>query len=136
FLRAQVTLQDARAWGVPSPTGVLGADGSTPASTGLYEGWLEARTSSARPAYLRIGRQAVTWGDGRLLSNADWSPVARTLDAVRGHVSAGRFDLEVLGAILETPTPLGPGFGQTTGPEQPGGELFGAQAAAFVAPLR
>jgi hypothetical protein len=135
FLRAQVTLQDARAWGVPSPTGVLGSEGSSPASTGLYEGWLEVRTSAARPAFLRIGRQAITWGDGRVLSNADWSPVARTLDAIRGHVSAGAFDFEVLGAILETPTPLGPGFGQTTGPEAPGGELFGAQAAAFVAPL-
>src|SRR5580704_1306943 len=87
FLRAQVTLQDARAWGVPSPTGVLGAEVSTPSSTGLYEGWLEVRTSSARPAYLRIGRQAVTWGDGRLISNADWSPIARTLDAARGHAS-------------------------------------------------
>jgi Alginate export len=135
LLRALVTIQDARAWGVPSPSGILGAEPSQPASTALYEGWLELRTSAARPAFLRVGRQAVTWGDGRLLSNADWSPVARTLDAIRGHVSAGVFDFEVLGAILETPTPLGPGFGQTTGPEAPGGELFGAQAAAFVAPL-
>jgi hypothetical protein len=135
FLRAQVTLQDARAWGVPSPTGILGAEPSAPASTGLYEGWIEARTSAARPAYLRIGRQAVTWGDGRLLSNADWSPVARTLDAIRGHASAGLFDFEVLAAILETPSPLGVGFGQPNGAEQPGGELFGGQIAASLAPL-
>ena len=135
FLRAQVTLQDARAWGVPSPSGVLGAEGSSPASTSLYEGWIEVRTSSARPAYLRIGRQAVTWGDGRLLSNADWSPVARTLDAARGHASAGMFDFELLAAILQTPTPLGAAFGQTTGPESSGTELYGAQIAASPAPL-
>jgi hypothetical protein len=135
FLRAQVTLQDARAWGVPSPTGVLGAEPSSPASTGLYEGWMEVRTSAARPAFLRIGRQAVTWGDGRLVSNADWSPLARTLDAVRGHASEGMFDFEVLAAILETPTPLGAGFGQTSGPPLTGGQLYGAQVAGSFAPL-
>ncbi len=135
FLRAQVTLQDARAWGVPSPTGMLGADGATPASTSLYEGWIEARTSSARPAYVRVGRQAVTWGDGRLLSNADWSPVGRTLDAVRGHASAGMFDLELLAAILQAPTALGVALGQASGPESSGTELYGAQVAASPAPL-
>ena len=140
FLRAQLTLQDARAWGAPPPTGIIlggGAQGSSasPSFTGLYEGWAEVRTSSARPAFLRIGRQAVTWGDGRLLSNADWSPVARTLDAVRGHASAGMFDFELLAAILEPPVPLGVAFGQTTGPASSGSELYGAQVAASVAPL-
>jgi hypothetical protein len=135
FLRAQVTLQDARAWGTPSPDGVLGAAGSTPSSTSLYEGWIEARTSSARPAYLRIGRQAVTWGDGRLISNADWSPIARTLDAARGHASLGMFDFELLAAILETPTPLGAAFGEMNGPASSGTELYGAQVAASPAPL-
>ena len=133
LFRAQVTLQDARAWGVPSPTAILGSEGSTPSSTALYEGWVEARTSAARPAYLRIGRQAVTWGDGRLVSNADWSPVARTLDAVRGHASAGMFDFELLAAILDTPTPLGPAFAQTAGPASSGAELYGAQVAASAA---
>ncbi len=134
LLRAQVTLQDARAWGVPSPTGILGAEGSGPSSTALYEGWIEARTSSARPAYLRIGRQAVTWGDGRLVSNADWSPVARTLDAIRGHASAGMFDFELLAAILDTPTPLGTAFGQTTTPASSGAQLYGAQIGGTFAP--
>jgi hypothetical protein len=135
FLRAQVTVQDARAWGTPAPTGVLGADGSTLSSTSLYEGWIEVRTSSARPAFLRIGRQAVTWGDGRLLSNADWSPVARALDAVRGHASAGMFDFELLAAILEAPTPLAAAVGQSSGPPSSGTELYGGQFAASPAPL-
>jgi hypothetical protein len=135
LLRAQLTLQDSRAWGTPAPTGILGAEGSSPSSTSLYEGWVEVRSSSARPAFLRLGRQAVTWGDGRLLSNADWSPVARTLDAARGHASAGIFDFELLAAILEAPTPLGAGLGQTTGPASSGSELYGAQLAASVAPL-
>jgi len=133
-LSAQVTLQDARAWGSPSPTAILGADGGT-STIGLYEAWIEARTSSARPAYLRVGRQAITWGDGRLLSNADWSPVARTLDAIRGHASAGLFDFEAFAAILDSPHPLGAGFGDTQGLGTSGDELYGAQIAAAFDPL-
>jgi hypothetical protein len=133
-LAAQVTLQDARAWGSPSPTAVLGADNGT-STIGLYEAWVEARTSSARPAYIRVGRQAIAWGDGRLLSNADWSPVARTLDAVRGHASAGLFDFDAFAAILDTPHPLGAGFGDTLGPTSSGDELYGAQIAASFDPL-
>jgi hypothetical protein len=141
FLRAQVTIQDARAWGVPGPTGMLGAEGSGPASFGVYEGWVDARTSSARPAYVRLGRQAITWGDGRLLSNADWSPVARTLDGVRAHASLGLFDFEVLAAILDTPTLLGAAYGPTNLTSgtpvigATGTELYGAQVAASLDPL-
>ncbi len=133
-LGAQLTLQDARAWGVPSPTGVLGGDGSG-SSIGLYEAWIEARTSSAHPSFLRVGRQAITWGDGRLVSNADWSPVARTLDAVRGHASVGLFDFEAFAAILDAPHPLGAGFGDTAGPTVTGDQLYGAQVGAAFDPL-
>ena len=135
-LRMQLTLQDARAWGTPTPNAILGAEGSSPSSTGLYEGWVEARTSSARPAFVRLGRQAVTWGDGRLLSNADASPVARTLDALRLHASPGIADVELLAAILDTPTPIGPAFGSGPGaPPSSGSQLYGAQLALAFAPL-
>jgi hypothetical protein len=135
FLRAQLTLQDTRVWGDPAPTAIAGTTGTGASSTGLYEGWVEVRGSAARPAFLRVGRQAVTWGDGRLLANADWSPVARTLDAARGHASFGLFDFELLAAILEAPQPLGAAFGHPTGPASSGSELYGAQVAASVAPL-
>jgi hypothetical protein len=139
-LRAQITLQDARAWGVPAPTGILGASASGPSSFGLYEAWGEARTTSARPAFVRVGRQAITWGDGRLLSNADWSPVARTLDAIRAHASPGLFDVELFAAILEPSAPLGATFGANSGAYAPsplstGTQLYGAQAGLALAPL-
>ena len=76
------------AWGSPAPTGVLGTR-STVSQVGSHEAWVEARTSSARPWFLRIGRQALTWGDGRLLGGADWSPVGRALDAARAHAAIG-----------------------------------------------
>jgi hypothetical protein len=135
-IAAQVTLEDARAWGVPVPSGTLGAPGAAPSSTGAYEAWFEVHTSGARGAsWLRVGRQAITWGDGRLLSAADWSPVGRSLDAVRAHWTAGIFDAEGFAAMLDTPTPLGPGVGQTSGPSSTGTQLYGAQIAAAFDPL-
>ncbi len=133
-LRAQLTLQDARAWGAPPPTGLL-ASRTILGGIGAYEAFVEGRTSSARPAFLRVGRQAITWGDGRLLSNADWAPAARTLDAVRGHLPVGLLDFEIIAAVLDTPAPLGVSAGDTFGPSHGGTQLYGAQASWVVGPL-
>ncbi|WP_394837710.1 alginate export family protein [Pendulispora rubella] len=127
-LHAQITLQDSRAWG-SSPNGQ--ARFFAP-----FEAYAEARTSSARPAYLRIGRQAIAWGDGRLLGSADWHPVARSLDAVRGHVASGAFDVEAFAAMLEQPQPASPTFGQTDFlGTSTGTQLYGLQIAWALDPL-
>ncbi len=133
-LRAQFTLQDAHAWGSPSPIGVLGTR-SAFAQIGAHEAWVEARTASARPWFLRVGRQAFAWGDGRLLAAADWSPVGRSLDAARAHAAFGMIDVEAFAAILSSPTPLGVSAGDTFGPTAAGAELYGAQAAWPIDPL-
>jgi hypothetical protein len=137
-LRAQLTLQDARAWGSPSPSAVLGSAGGGGggiAALGLYEGYVEARTSAARPSFVRLGRQAITWGDGRLVGNADWSPTARTLDAIRGRASVGAWDFELLGALLATPRPLGVAVDDTAGESTFGAQLYGAQVGLSIDPL-
>jgi hypothetical protein len=99
-LRAKVTVQDARIFGNGlSPV----ASADAPAPFGPYEAFLEARTSSARPSFVRVGRQAVEWGEGRLLGVADFSPRGRSLDAVRARLSLGELELEALGAVLALP---------------------------------
>lgn len=127
-LRAQVTLQDARAWG---------AGGAVP--YGLFspfEAYGEARTSSARPSYLRIGRQAVTWGEGRLLGVSDWHPIARALDAVRGRLALGAVDVEALAALLDQSQPASPAFGQRAFPgEATGTQLYGLMLSWGIDPL-
>jgi hypothetical protein len=123
-LRAQATLQDAHAWG-DTPFGQLG----------VYQAWVEARTASAHPSWIRVGRQPITWGDGRLLGNADWNPIARSLDAVRAHVGAGPFDFEALSSLLELSQPSSPAFGDRFGPEVTGTQLYGAMASWAVDPL-
>ena len=135
-VRVQLTLQDARAWGVPSPTATLGGSEGGLAAFGAYEAFLEAHSSAARPSFLRVGRQAVVWGDGRLLGNADWSPTARTLDAARAHLSLGTWDFELLASILATTHPLGSSFGDTSGfAPQGGAQLYAAQVAWTIDPL-
>ena len=133
-VRAQFTLQDARAFGTPSPNATLGADRG-PSRIEPYEAYLEMRSSSARPNTLRLGRQAVIWGEGRLVGNADFSPTGRSLDAARAHVAIGNFDLEALAAILEIPGPLGSSFGDRTGESRSGVQLYGVTARWSLDPL-
>ncbi len=144
-LRAQVTFQDARVWGSTPATATFGGTDAF-ASTGVYEAFIEIHTTNPspptstnvaapQPQYLRVGRQAIVWDGGRLLGNADFSPVARTLDAVRGHVGWRSLDFEAFGAILDEAHPIGIGFGDPTGPYNGGAQLYGALASLTLDPL-
>jgi hypothetical protein len=144
-LKAKVTIQDARVWGSTPPTAIFSSDSF--GSTGLYEAFIEVHTTSPTPPqtkddstaktpqYIRVGRQAIVWDGGRLLGNADFSPVARTLDAVRGHVGWRSLDFEAFGAILDEPRPIGIGFGDPNGSYFGGSQLYGALASATLDPL-
>lgn len=131
-LRAQLTLQDARALGSPS-TPFAGARGI--AELQPYEAFGEVRSSGSRPTYLRLGRQAVVWGEGRLVGNADFSPSGRWLDAARAHVAVGSFDFEALAAVLELPRPVGAGFGDRSGSSSSGVQLYGLTGKWTIHPL-
>jgi hypothetical protein len=133
-VRAQITLQDARALGSPSPNArFIGSRGLGKFEP--YEAFLEMHSSGARPHSLRLGRQAVVWGEGRLIGNADFAPAGRSLDAVRGHLAFGNFDFEALAVILEVPSPLGTSFGDTSGPTTSGVQLYGLTAKWTLDPL-
>jgi hypothetical protein len=146
-LRAKVTFQDARVWGGAPPTATFSNDPF--GATGLYEGFVEIHTTSppgkkpgyaatsrsAEPQYIRVGRQAIVWDGGRLLGNADFSPVARTLDAVRGHVGWRSLDFEAFAALLDEPHPIGIGFGDPSGAYSGGTQLYGGLASLTLDPL-
>ncbi len=136
-LAAQVTLQDTHLAGISAPTAVLPADPVVPrGATGLYEGYVEIHTTSPdNPVYLRLGRQAITWGDGRLLGNADFSPVARTFDAARGHATYKAWDFEAFGAVLDAALPLGTSFDDFSGTTSGGSILYGAMVGLTLDPL-
>lgn len=130
-VKAQITLQDARALG----SGANFAGTRTVGRLEPYEAFVELRGSSSRPTYLRLGRQAVVWGEGRLIGNADFSPTGRALDAVRAHVAFGAFDVEALAAMLELPGPLGTAWSDTTGPSTSGVQLYGLTGKWSIDPL-
>ncbi len=133
-VKGQITLQDARALGAPSPTATLGAARGV-SRFEPYEAYLEMRSSSARPNYLRLGRQAVVWGEGRLIGNADFAPAGRSLDALRTHLALGNFDFEALAAILEMPGPTGSSADDRSGPTRSGVQLYGLTAKWSIDPL-
>lgn len=135
---ARVTLQDARVLGVlPGAT-----TATTPPGSGVlepYEAYLDARSDEFAPTFeVRVGRQAVSWGEGRLLGVRDWWQRGATLDAVRVrlHVGEGLTDVELLAAVLAAPSPLAPPAGVNGTPvEGTGAQLFGLRNAWHVFPL-
>ncbi len=130
---AQVTLQDARAWGT-TPTDVLSLPN---ASFGPYEAYIDLHSSGGPHAsFLRIGRQAVQWGEGRLIGVSDWSPTGRSLDAIRARAVTGHFEFEALGVLLEAPRPLGQDLGEPQSSQSTSGnELYGLRAGWKLDPL-
>jgi hypothetical protein len=132
-LGAKLVLQDSR---------VLGATPGVALEAGFgdfapYEGYLQVRTDLEDPwLTVRLGRQKVRWGDGRLLGDRDWSPRPISLDAARALLSFGSFDVELLGALLALPGPVpepyGP-HGQTF--EGTGAQLYGLDARLALLPL-
>jgi Alginate export len=135
-VEGRVVLQDARVWDLGLASDLL--SGPAPvAATGVYEAWGEAHTAGAHPSFLRIGRQEVAWGEGRLLGVSDWSPAGRTLDALRGRHVAGNWSFEVLAAVLEDPaTSLVTTPGSSVSAVAPAyGELFGARVEGAIDPL-
>ncbi|MBV9947232.1 MAG: alginate export family protein, partial [Myxococcales bacterium] len=125
WARARVVVQDVHLWDLAGGTDTAW-EPQAQALLGAYEAWGEVQSSAFRPAYLRVGRQPITWGEGRLLGVADWSPTGRTLDAVRGRVPVGDGAFEILAASLSDP----PG-----GSLVAWGELFGARAEWRYHPL-
>jgi hypothetical protein len=126
-IEARVVLQDARSLDVATRSADPVAGPAPVAVTGAYEAWIEAHTASATPSFVRVGRQPVTWGEGRLLGAADWSPTGRSLDAVRGRLAVGDAAFEVLAVALTDPS--------TSASLQNYGELFGARGQVALLPL-
>jgi len=106
LVSAKLLLQDARAFGI-APAADVGSDVGAFGELAPYEAYIHLRSDEREPfSELRVGRQRVHWGDGRLIGASDWSARARSLDAVRGWFHFGAVDAQVLAALLSTPGPV------------------------------
>src|SRR5262245_23007192 len=129
-------LQDARVLGNTDAAFVGPGQPALP-SLAPYEAYVDAHSRTGRRLFLRIGRQKVVWGDGRLIGANDWSPTGRSLDAVRFGIQIGDFDLEAMGVLLAAPGKLPP---LAAGTRQPatigsGAQLYGLTVVWHLFPL-
>ncbi|MCL2823458.1 MAG: alginate export family protein [Polyangiaceae bacterium] len=134
-IRAVLELQDSRSWG-ESPAIDFGSRNSTPSTTARLA-FAELRGSKQRASFLRIGRQEIVWGDGRLLGASDWSHTGQSLDAARGNLVLGNANIDLFASIIAypgaTPAELQPN--SPVLPRGSGTQLHGVRIAYHIAPL-
>lgn len=108
---AAVTLQDARLITTGGDTSRFFMTSPRLPGTGFvpYEAYIDVHSRSGGQMFLRLGRQKVVWGDGRLIGGNDFTATGQSLDAGRFMVQLGDFDIEALAAVL------GLGLGATPG---------------------
>ncbi len=125
-LGADVTTGALAARVVVQEAAVIGAGSSLTGGPTRFEAvdlhalWGAWEPSTA-PVRLRIGRQPVAWGEGRLLGTDEWSPTGRTFDALTLRAGTESTSVDLLAALLTTaaiPT------------LEPYGELLGLRAQA------
>jgi Alginate export len=137
FLVGNIVIQDARLAGLPSPAGV--DRGEVFSATSFSSAFIELRSLDASPSWARIGRQEITWGEGRLLGASDWALTPRSLDAARLHLTLRQFDFEALAALLAPPGAVPPEYRMQAeasgGLGGTGAQLYGVDAIGHFDPL-
>jgi hypothetical protein len=129
------TLQDARLLGSTQSL-FTGAGQAALPSFAPYEAYVDVHTRTGRRAFLRIGRQRVVWGDGRLVGANDWSLTGRSLDAARFGVQVGDVDIEAMAVLLAAPGNAPPIVAGTQSPTPgTGAQLYGLDAKWHILPL-
>lgn len=131
-----VALQDARLWGNDDAIFVGAGEAELP-ETAPSEAYLDVHTRAGRRAFVRLGRQRVVWGDGRLIGGNDWSFTVRSLDGVRAGVQLGDFDVEAMAVLLAAPGGAPPVVAGTRKPiaRGTGAQLYGLDAVWHLIPL-
>ncbi len=72
-----VQLQDARTFGEEASVA------SNEKNVDLKQGWIEVRKLLGQPLTLKLGRQELAYGDGRVLSPLDWNNITRSFDGAK-----------------------------------------------------
>jgi hypothetical protein len=132
-LSASLVIQDARLWGTPSPALVGRADDLP--STTIHTAFFDVHTAETPASFVRLGRQEVSWGEGRLLGTSDWSPTPRALDALRARVVWRAFDVEALAAVLAPPGAVPPEYARGVDADGTGAQLYGLEVTGHFDPL-
>jgi len=69
------------------------------------QGWVEIGVEEGPGMKLRVGRQDMTLGSGRLVSSGDWSNVTKTFNLARGTVTQDGFKMDLFaGSVVAADT--------------------------------
>lgn len=102
-LSAKLVLQDARVWGAIVGAGDAVEEGGL-ASFGPSEAYLDVRSDVDDPMLrVRVGRQAISWGDGRLIGGNDYLPRGGYFDAAKLELRLWEIEVQALAAMLAFP---------------------------------
>ncbi len=138
---AVVSLQDARVLGV-LPGAAEQVERPGMGSFEPHLAYLQVRSDEDDPLFeMRLGRQTIHWGDGRLVGANDWQPRGGALDAARAmfHLGDGLVDIDMFAAMLVMPGPVPPrnvahgtqtalsSDGEPVNVEGTGAQLYGTQ---------
>jgi len=94
FTRATIEVRDVRNWGQFTNSTIQIPVGNT----FIYQGYAEA---FAKFGYIRVGRQAINYGNQRMIGALDWTSAGRAFDAVRAHGKWGIVTVDAVGAMVQ-----------------------------------
>lgn len=103
-LMAFIELQDARGFGDTRTGAVRGGEESL---IGLRQGYIQARHIGGSPLGVKVGRQALSYGNERLLGASEWSNFGQTFDAAVIRMELDSITVDLMGgAIAQRPNRL------------------------------
>src|SRR3990170_3293572 len=101
-------VQDSRKWGSEATTTDTADNGN--GGIDLSQGYVDLSNVANKPISLRIGRQAMAYGEHRLIGSLEWSNNARRFDAIKLTYKHSAADIDVFTAkIAENITATNPG---------------------------
>lgn len=87
-VRGYFVLQDARTMGAEgSPSGTL-------ANVDLYHAYVDLDSVGQHPLSVRVGRQTLAYGEGRVVAGADWGNAGRAYDGARVRWTPARMQID------------------------------------------
>src|SRR3972149_5115052 len=102
-----VQVQDSRIWGDQTSTITTGTEQE---ALDISQAYFDLSNVANKPISLRIGRQAMAYGEHRLIGSLEWSNNARRFDAIKLTYKHNAADIDVFTAkIAENITATNPG---------------------------
>ena len=96
--KAYISLQDTRTWGSETNTATTGDDVQ---AVDVSQAYIQLDKLAGQPLSLKIGRQALSYGDQRLIGAFEWNNNASRFDAIKLMYNTDAFGVDLFTAKLD-----------------------------------